>query len=566
MSLRRPLLHSLAAVPVLFSLFSLRAADDPLDAFPAETGVVLRLASPNDLTDKSRAFLKNAAPQFASLAGQLGPGLGSLIGNPTLGGIDPARPWYVAVIPRPQGAPALVFAAPTSDAVAVKKAVGQGYTFADYEKWVIYSLDAEAVKKVQARIGGEGKAIREALGGAAGEVFSKGDAAVFLNIPLLREAYKPQIEEGRTQIAKAAELPAGTDPATRAGMEYNRKALEALLKAVDDMTSIAASAAIGEKALTEEVLIAVAPGSGSAEFLAKQTPSDFPLMAKLPRSRVAYYAMAGDLSEVIAASTQLAAGMYPQNEELKKRMEELKNFKFDEIVGLLELGDLENGVYRGVTLTKTDSPEKYLAFARAMVKAMGHAEGPGFQQDVTLQPEAETTDGVKVDLLKIVMTPDPNADPTGTSQKFLEVIFGKEGMTQRMAVAEALFVQAVGPQEVMSEALAAVKGDAASDEPAAKAADTAKAGLGNANVLVLLDVPRLLGGGLRLAIASGQVPLPIDPKAVEAVKLVPSYTGASLTAGPNELRIRGVIPAEQVRGTVDLLGVLQQAPRRNRSQ
>lgn len=560
------LFRCFAACAALLAVTSLPAADDPLDAFPAETGVVLRLAAPNDLTDKSRAFLKNAAPQFASLAGQLGPGLGSLIGNPTLGGIDPARPWYVAVLPRPQGAPALVFAAPTTDAAALKKAVGQGYTFADYEKWVIYSLDAEAVKKVQARIGGEGKAIREALGGAAGEVFAKGDAAVFLNIPLLREAYKPQIEEGRTQLAKAAELPAGADPATRAGMEYNRKALEALLKAVDDMTSVAASAAIGEKSLTEEILITVAPGSRSAEFLAKQTPSDFPLMAKLPRGRVAYYALAGDLTEVIDAWMQTVATMVPQNEELKKRLEELKNFQFGEVVGLLELGDLENGIFRGVTVAEVDSPEKYLALAREMVKAMGHLEAPGVQEDITLQPEAETIDGVKIDLMKVVMTPDPNAGPTGPSQKFVEVMFGKEGLAERIAVAESLFVQTIGPQEVMSEALAAVKGNVAGDEAAAKAADAAKSGLGKANVLVLLDVPRLLGGGLRLAIASGQVPLPIDPKAFEAVKLVPGYTAASLAAGPTELRARGVIPADQVRGMVDLLGVLQQAPRRNRAQ
>lgn len=561
MSLRR-----LAAFAALLSAVSVRAADDPLDAFPAETGVVLRLASPNELADKSGAFLKNAAPQFAQLAGQLGPGLGSLIGNPTLAGVDPARPWYVAVLPRPQGAPSLAFAAPAADAAAVKKAVGQGYTFADYENWVVYSLDAEAVKKIQARIGGEGKPVREAVGGAVGEVFGGGDAAVFLNIPVLREAYKPQIEEAKRHLADAAELPAGANPAMRAGADVHRKAIEALLKAVEDMTAVAVHVAVGEKAVTAEAVVLVTPGSRSAEFLANQAPSEFPLLGKLPRGRVMYYAMAGDLSELVSASTRMTSGLYPQNEELKKRLEELKNFTFSEVAGLFELGDLKDGVYRGVTVAKVDEPEKYLALAREMIKAMGHVESPGLQQDVTLQPEAETVDGVKVDLMKVVMTPDPNADPTGAGRKFVEVFFGKEGMTQRMAVADGLFVQAVGSQEVMAEALAAVRGGGIGDEATAEAAEAARAALGKANVLVLLDVPRLLSGGVRLAIESGQVPLPLDRQAVETVRLVPSFTGATVTAGPNELRFRATLPAEQVRGTVDLLRVLQQAPGRNRAQ
>jgi hypothetical protein len=119
----------------------------------------------------------------------------------------------------------------------------------------------------------------------------------------------------------------------------------------------------------------------------------------------------------------------------------------------------------------------------------------------------------------------------------------------------------------MADALAAAKGSAAGDEAVAKAANAVKAELGKANVLLLFDVPRLLSEGVLLAIQSGQVPLPLDPKAVEAVKLVPSFTGATVTAGPNELRVRATIPAEQVRGTFDLLRVLQQAPGgRNRAQ
>jgi len=563
----RPAFLLLSTLAAALSAFPLRADDDPLDALPAETGVLLRLAAPTDLSAKSKAFLRNAAPQLAQVADQLGPGLGSLIGNPTLAGIDPARPWYVAALPRPAGPPAVLFAVPASDAAALKKAVGQGYTFADHEKWVLYSLDAEALKKVQSRIDGEGKPVRDALGGSVGDVFGKGEVAAFLNVPVLREAYKPQIDEARKQLASLSEAAATANPAAKAGMEYNRQALDMLLKAVGDMTGIAANLSIAEQSLDEETVVAVAADSPTAAFLAKQTPSDFPLLAKLPRGRVSYYALAGNLSELIAASTRMTSGLYPQNEELGKRMQDLATFKSGEIVGLLELGDLEAGVYRGVTIARIDAPERYLSLAREMVKAMGHAETPGLQQDVTLRPEAETIDDVKVDVVKIVMTPGPNADPAGTSGKFLEVFFGKDGMTQRMAVVDGLFVQAVGGADAMKTAIEAVKGQAAGDEAAAKAVDSARAGLGKANVLALVDLPRLLAGGFKLAVQSNELPIPIDAKAIEDLDFPPSYAAATVAAGTNEARVRISIPAAQVRGTVDLLLRLQQAGAgRNRAQ
>src|SRR5688500_14749944 len=77
-------LRSLSAIPLLLSALPLSAADDPLNALPAETGVLLRLSPPTELSDKAKAFLNKAAPQYAGLADQLGPGLGSLVANPTL--------------------------------------------------------------------------------------------------------------------------------------------------------------------------------------------------------------------------------------------------------------------------------------------------------------------------------------------------------------------------------------------------------------------------------------------------------------------------------------------------
>jgi hypothetical protein len=149
-----------------------------------------------------------------------------------------------------------------------------------------------------------------------------------------------------------------------------------------------------------------------------------------------------------------------------------------------------------------------------------------------------------------------------------EILFGKDGMTQRMALVDGLFVQAVGGPDVMAAGIKAARGQATGDETAQKAADATRAGLGGkANLLVLLDLPRALGGGLQLAIENKQLPLPIDPQAIANLNLAPSYIGVTAAAGKEELRFRGVIPAGQVRGTVELFNVLQRAtPGRGRAR
>ncbi|HEX6987718.1 MAG TPA: hypothetical protein VF170_20225, partial [Planctomycetaceae bacterium] len=324
-------LRCVAASALLLAVLPLGAAEDPLDAFPADTGVVLRLGPPAEVTAKVKAFLNAAAPQFAAVADQLPPGLGSLFGNPTLAGVDAGRDWYLGVMPRPERRPAVVFAVPAADAAALKKAVGEGYTFADAEDWVLYSLDAEAMAKVQGRVGGDGASVREAMTESLRTVFGAGEAAAFLNVSPLRETYRAQIDRAKEQFlenAARATPGAEADPAAKAGLEYNRKALEALLKAVDDTNGVATRLMIGEAALDSEAVVVVKPGSPSAELLAKQTTSDFPLLAKLPGGRLVYYGLAGDFSDLMEASAGLSAGVLPQSEEFQKLLAEARELRF----------------------------------------------------------------------------------------------------------------------------------------------------------------------------------------------------------------------------------------------
>ncbi|MGC1272565.1 MAG: hypothetical protein WBC44_02570 [Planctomycetaceae bacterium] len=556
----------LAAVALLTAPAALPAADDPLDAFPADAGAVLRLGSPTELTTKAKAFLNQAAPQFALLADQLGPGIGSLIGNPTLAGVDATSDVYVAVFPRPEKRPSVVFAVRTADSAALKKAIGQGYGSADYEDWVVYSLDAETVKAVQALIGGEGTAVRGSIPESLGPSFRDGEFAAFLNVPALRDAYRQQIDEVRRRLADKAGTE--TEPAAQAGLDGSRHLLETLLTAVEDASAVAGHIAIADDALLSQAVAVVKPDSASARFLAKQAPSGFPLLAKLPQARLAYFAVAGDLGELVAASARTSLKTHAEYGQLQKPLEELQKFHFSEIVGVFDFGDVESGVYRSISLTKVDRPEEFLGVVRELVKTMGEVEADGLQQDVALQPDAETVEGIKVDVITVSTTAsDPNDEQAAAAQRLLKTLFGKDGLTERIAVVDGLFLQTTG-DGTMETAIKAIRGESSGDETVQAAAKATRSALGEqSNLLVIVDLPRLLGGGLQLAVEAGTLPLPIDPKAIEDVDLAPSYTGVGAVAAKNEVRLRGKMPASQVGGLVDLLMVLQKAaPRRNQAE
>lgn len=560
------LLRCPAAIAILTAVATVPAADDPLNAFPADTGVVLRLGSPTEVTTKAKTFLNRAAPQFALLADQIGPGLGSLIGNPTLAGVDATSDLYFAVLPRKEMRPAVVFAVRATDAAALKQALGQGYSFTDHEDWVVYSLDAESVKSVQSLIGGAGDSIRKLIPESLGPSFRDGEFAAFLNASALRNAYQRQIDEARKRFIDGAdEAQKEIGPPRKAIRDESRKLVGGLLTIVEDTIAVAGHIAIADDALRGQAIAVMKPDTESARFLAKQTPSDFPLLSKLPAARPAYFAFSGDFGELIAASTRTSLKTYGESEQLRKSFEDLQKFQFSEIVGLFEFGDAESGAYRSISLMRIDRPNEFLDVVRELIQAMGEVEAEGLQQDITLRPEAETVEGVKVDVIKVT-TSDPNDEQAAAAQQFQKILFGEDGITEQIAVVDGLFLQTTG-KGMMATAIKSVRGENPDDAANTAMKATRSAFDGQANVLASFDLPRLLGGGLQLAVEAEALPLPIDPKEIENVNLSPSYTGISVVAASNEVRLRGHMPASQVGGLVELLMVLQKAaPQRNHAE
>ena len=87
---------ALAIGLALVSQLSVQAAG-PLDLIPADATAVVRLKSPEATIGKVGNFANAVQPGLGFMVQGQAPGLGALISNPTLGGVDLKQDWYVAV-------------------------------------------------------------------------------------------------------------------------------------------------------------------------------------------------------------------------------------------------------------------------------------------------------------------------------------------------------------------------------------------------------------------------------------------------------------------------------------
>ncbi|RPI90705.1 MAG: hypothetical protein EHM42_00955 [Planctomycetaceae bacterium] len=194
-----------------------------------------------------------------------------------------------------------------------------------------------------------------------------------------------------------------------------------------------------------------------------------------------------------------------------------------------------------------------------MMKSVGTIEaGNGLKQKFELTPEAETIGQNKADLMKIEFDFDPNDPMAAMIAQYMGMFYGPEGMTTRSVFLKDKTVQtAGGGQEAMEQALASLNGGGpATDAPSA----TTRGRLSQeANLLMLLDLPGTVGKALQLVGESdvGRMFLPLDEDTLKSLELPESYTGMSLVGESQGLRVKTLIPIEQIRGVLTLVEVFQ---------
>ena len=132
---------AIAALGIMLTAQLSAQAAGPLDLIPADATAIVRLKSPEATIGKVGNFANAVQPGLGFMVQGQAPGLGAVISNPTLGGVDLKQDWHIAIFAVKGAEPAVVFVIPATDVKALQGGVDESFTIASKDSWVAYSKD-----------------------------------------------------------------------------------------------------------------------------------------------------------------------------------------------------------------------------------------------------------------------------------------------------------------------------------------------------------------------------------------------------------------------------------------
>ena len=556
-------LSSLVAVTIMLAASQTPTLAAPLDAIPDSASVVIRLKGPENTIGKIVALVNQVEPQFAPLIEAQSKAIGLLIANPAMMGVDQKQDWWVAVFTSADSEPGIVFVVPATDADALKKAVGAGHEALVHENHVIYTQDKTAAEKVKQRLGGTGQSITAVIGKSSQAVFDSGDLAAFVNVRQITKTYKAQLDEASAAVDQALGQMADVAPEMpgmdmKAVFDMYGQMARGLLQAVKDTEEYTFALAVDGSGITIEEYARFTEGSATDEVFKSHTTSDLALVDKLPAGKPIYFGAHGDMQSLIKWGMGISASMYSGNEDIKKSMAQMAEgmtaLKWGAYAGSVGLGSVEQGVLEMIVALEVEPSEKMRDLSRNVLKAMGTMQAGPMKQEYDVKADAEKYGEHSADVMTMKQEINPELDPLGIQKKIMAVMYGPDGMTARLVYLPGMMIETVGGgKPAMTEALKAFEGGGtAANEAVAK---TRKQLVPKSNLLVLVDLPGLVASALQKVADSGQSPFPLPPALLDSVKSEPSYMGFAIAAEPQALRLKAVIPAEQVKGVTKLVQI-----------
>lgn len=546
-------------------------AAGPLDLIPADATAVIRLKSPETTIGKVGNFANAVQPGLGFMVQGQAPGLGVVISNPTLGGVDLKQDWYVAVFAVKGAEPAVVFVVPATDVKALQGGVGESFTFASKDSWVAYSQDEAVMELVEECISGGADAASGAIDDRSSALFGDSDLAAWVNVAGIAETYQAELEGADDQLdglleGLGAQIP--TQPGINMGavLKMYGEMGHGALQALRDSQSFSIGVSVSNTAITIDELLVVKARTKTDEYLASQTTSKLDVLAKLPQNEHGYFALHGDFKGLMKWGMSFMTEMLETDAETTKKMDALvagmNDVQFGQVGWGFSLkdGKEDAGLIRGYVISNAKPASKLRELSREMGNAY-KMEFPGMKQEVTLKKDAETYDGVTADVITIKQTFDEEGNPAAAFQNmFQELLHGKDGMIQRLIVKnDDVMIQTIGgTQDTMKEALAAY--DAT---PGTKPSDNQKSREGlleDANIVGQVDLPNVLIVLARAVLATEKFPIPVPIKAeqLEGLSVPRSYIGFSAGTVPQGVQLRTKIEAKTLQGFFQIVTYFQQ--------
>lgn len=490
---------------LLFCCAGVSAAEFSQTAISSDAGIVIRLKQPRE-TQKKLTYVMNQVDESLStiLGGNLRTFLGRSISNPTLAGLDNTRDMCVGVFLSQTKRPGLLYVIPVSDEAAFKSGLGENYKSVVQDKWIIYSEDQTLVDQALAVIKDSNQNFQALMSAEAKSMFATGDFSVYVNSEKLVTIYEPQLklagqqfEQALVQLSESVKTSPGvnTEPILAMYSSLGKGALQA----VQDSHSYTTALTVEQGGLGLESLFEVKSDSQTDQLFQINPPQDFELLGKFPAGQLAYFAGAGNTDALITWGMNFTAQMFDEtkeNDEARQKFEsivkEIRSLKFGSYYFSFELGKLSEGVLNAYTVSEVSPSGKMREYTRQMMSMMKNMSFPGVKQEIKYTPDAETIGNETVDLTVIKQEVDLGSDPLQIQKRMLEILYGPEGITNRMAYPEGKVLQAMGGTASMKKFLDALNAadnsqEIAQNQPAFQTAR--KQGLKQANILALVDVP-----------------------------------------------------------------------------
>jgi len=546
-------------------------AAGPLDLIPADATAVIRLKSPEATIGKVGNFANAVQPGLGFMVQGQAPGLGVVISNPTLGGVDLKQDWYVAVFAVKNAEPAVVFVVPATDVKALQSGVDESFTFASKDSWVAYSQDEAVMELVEECLSGGADTASGAIDERSSALFGDSDLAAWINVAGIAETYQSELEGADDQLdglieGLGAQIPSQPGINMGAVLKMYGEMGHGGIQALRDSQAFSIGISVSNTAITIDELLVVKARTKTDEYLASQKTSKLDVLAKLPQNEHGYVALHGDFKGMMEWGMSFMTEMLETDAETAKKFDALiagfKDVQLGEIGWGFSLKDGEEnaGLIRGYSISNAKPASKLRELSREMGSAY-KMEFPGVKQDVTLKQDAETYDGLTADVITIKQTFDEEANPAAAFQNmFQEILHGKDGMVQRLLVKnDDVMIQTIGgTQDTMKEALAAY--DAT---PGAKPSDNQKSREGlleDANIVGQVDLPNVLIVLARAVLATEKFPIPVPIKAEQLAGLsVPrSYIGFSAGTVPQGVQLRTKIEAKTLQGFFQIVTYFRQ--------
>ncbi len=520
------------------------AQENPLAHFTGSVDVIVRLREPDQSFEKLIKVVNKIQPGVGdALAGQKGAVLGKLISNPTLTAVDESRDWYLGVYSVKDAPPTIVFAIPATNTSEFIAALGDGFKTQVHKNWVLYT-EADAIPTAS-----ESDSALKLLSPATQTRLKTGDLTTFVNSRHLSEVYADQLELVKDQALEALNnLRHVTPPQGEFDLEaianmYSGIA-ESFFQMVKDADATTFSLNLSETEIGLDHFVDFKAGSDSANFLAKSKQSKFEQLSYMPRNWPCYVGASGNLNELmewgILSSTAMLKLEGEQKAAADSLKDELKKVQFGATFSAIDIVDSATACLRGASLTEAKPAALLRDINQKSQKTFGTISTDAFEQTTTLQVDAETYGSHKGDIVTIKQI--HKEDPTGMQQKFVDIILGPDGMEGRYCYFDDFMLStAGGGKKLMEDFVNSVE---------TKKSNRMEKYRGNlmeeGNLLVLFDLPGLVGRGVKVASKVEGSPLMVNSSAIDNLGLKTSYIGIAVGSEGNTLKGQLRVPMDQI--------------------